>query len=449
MISFDTLVSRVDAQLPQARARLESLVRIPTVSSLPEHREDLRRSAELIASYCEELGLETRLIELETASGLVSRPAIVARRSAEPGKPTVLLYAHHDVQPVIYDEWDTQPFKPTEKDERLYGRGTADDKVGVSMHLAVLDALADECGVGITLFIEGEEEVGSPTFKDFLETYRDELSADVIVVADSSNWKRGIPSLTTSLRGVTGVKVRLDVLEHGLHSGEFGGPIIDAATAMCRLIATCHDDKGNVAVTGLSSYDAGEPEYDEEDFRADSSLLDGCELVGEGSLVSRLWTKPALDLIGMDVPSCENASNTLIPSCTARLSLRIAPGQDPVEAGQALKQHLIDHAPFGARISVEVEEAGPSFTGDTSSPVAQIMRTALTEAYGHEVVDIGVGGSIPFIADFQKLFPEAQVLVTGVSDPDARLHSSNESLYLPDWRNGILAEALLIARLDG
>ncbi|MBR6459899.1 MAG: dipeptidase [Actinomycetaceae bacterium] len=449
MISFDTLTSRVDAQLSRSRARLESLVRIPTVSSLPEHREDLQRSAELIVSYCEELGLEARCIELETASGLRSRPAIIARRPAQPGKPTVLLYAHHDVQPVIAEEWDTDPFEPVQKGERLYGRGAADDKVGVSMHLAVLDALADECGVGITLFIEGEEEIGSPTFKDFLETYREELAADVIVVADSSNWKSGIPSLTVSLRGVTGVTVRLDVSEHGLHSGEFGGPIIDAATAMCRLVATCHDERGNVAIAGLTSYDAGEPEYTEEDFRADSSLLDGCELVGEGSLVSRLWTKPALDLIGMDVPSCENASNTLIPSCTARLSLRIAPGQDPVEAAQALKQHLIENVPFGARISVEVEEAGPSFKGDTSSPVSQLMSQALAEAYGHEVVDIGVGGSIPFIADFQKLFPEAQVLVTGVSDPDARLHSSNESLYLPDWRNGILAEALLISRLDG
>lgn len=448
MISFDTLTARVDAQLPRARARLESLVRIPTVSSLPEHQDDLRRSAELIVFYLEELRLEARVIELETPSGLTSRPAILARRPAEQGKPTVLLYAHHDVQPVIAEEWDTEPFEPIQKGERLYGRGAADDKVGVSMHLAVLEALADECGVGITLFIEGEEEVGSPTFADFLDTYRDELAADVIIVADSSNWKRGVPSLTTSLRGVTGVKVRLDVLEHGLHSGEFGGPIIDAATLMCRLIATCHDEHGAVAVAGLDAYDAGEPEYAEDDFRTDSSLLEGCELVGEGSLVSRLWTKPALDLIGMDVPSCANASNTLIPSCTARLSLRTAPGQDPAIAAQALKKHFEDNVPFGARISVEVEEAGPSFRGDTSSPAAQQMSNALAEAYEHEVVDIGVGGSIPFIADFQKLFPEAEVLVTGVSDPDARLHSSNESLYLPDWRNGILAEALFISRLD-
>lgn len=448
MISFDTLALRIDTQLPKARARLESLVRIPTVSSLPEHQDDLRRSAQLIASYCEELGCEARVIELETESGLTSRPAILARRPAEPGKPTVLLYAHHDVQPVIVEEWDTEPFEPTQKGERLYGRGSADDKVGVSMHLAVLDALAEDCGVGITLFIEGEEEVGSPTFADFLDTYRDDLAADVIIVADSSNWKSGVPSLTTSLRGVTGVKVRLDVTEHGLHSGEFGGPIIDAATAMCRLIATCHDERGTVAVAGLHAYDAGEPEYAEDDFRADSSLLEGCELAGEGSLVSRLWTKPALDLIGMDVPSCAHASNTLIPSCTARLSLRTAPGQDSREAAQALEKHLVNNVPFGAHIVVELEEAGPSFKGDTSSPAAQLMSKALAEAYGHEVVDIGVGGSIPFIADFQKLFPGAQVLVTGVSDPDARLHSSNESLYLPDWRNGILAEALFISRLD-
>ncbi|MBR5950656.1 MAG: dipeptidase [Actinomycetaceae bacterium] len=448
MISFDTLTTRVDEQLPRARARLEELVRIPTISSLPAHRDDLRRSAGLIVSYLDELGFEARQIELGTPSGLTSRPAIVARRPAKPGNPTVLLYAHHDVQPVIKEEWDTDPFEPVQKGERLYGRGTADDKVGVSMHLAVLDTLKDDCGVGITLFIEGEEEVGSPTFRDFLETYRDELAADIIIVADSSNWKSGIPSLTVSLRGVTGVKVCLDVLEHGVHSGEFGGPIIDAATAMCRLIATCHDERGNVAVVGLDSYEASGPEYAEDDFRADSSLLEGCELVGEGSLVSRLWTKPALDLIGMDVTSCENASNTLIPSCTARLSLRVAPGQDPAEAAEALRKHLLDNVPFGARIDVEIEEAGPSFRGDTSFPAAQLMREALEEAYGHEVVDIGVGGSIPFIADFQNLFPDAEVLVTGVSDPDARLHANNESLYLPDWRAGILSEALFISRLE-
>ena len=224
---------------------MESLVRIPSVSAYPENADRMRASAERVAELARLRGLEAEVIELATPNGLVGRPAILAHRQAAPGKPTVLLYAHHDVQPEgTLEGWDQEdPFEPVERDGRLFGRGSADDKAGIMVHLGALAALGDDAGIGVTLFVEGEEEVGSPTFHHFLETYRDRLKSDVIVVADSNNWKVGVPSLTTSLRGVAQVTVTLRMLDHALHSGMYGGPILDAATAMCRLIATCHDEE--------------------------------------------------------------------------------------------------------------------------------------------------------------------------------------------------------------
>lgn len=450
MSATEKISRRVDDALAMTRSELESLVRIPSVSAYPKNEPDMVRSAERVAELARMRGLEAEVIQVTTPEGLVGRPAILAHRDAAPGKPTVLLYAHHDVQPQgNLEGWDQDdPFEPVERNGRLYGRGTADDKAGIMVHMGALAALGEESGVGITLFVEGEEEVGSPTFHHFLETYRDRLTADVIVVADSNNWKVGTPSLTTSLRGVTQVTVTLRTLDHALHSGMYGGPVLDAATAMARLIATLHDAEGSVAVDGLVSYDDATAVYSEEELRADTGLLDGVEIVGRGSIASRLWTQPSITLIGMDMTSCADASNTLIPACKARLSLRVAPGQDPREAAAALVAHLEKNAPFGAHLEILVEEAGPAFKAGGDTPATVAARWALAEAWGTESVDIGVGGSIPFIADLAEVFPEAEILVTGVEDPDTRAHSQNESLALGDWRNAIVAEALLIDRLD-
>ena len=449
MNALENIVRRVDGNLPTTRSELESLVRIPSVSAYPENADRMRASAERVAELARLRGLEAEVIELATSNGLVGRPAILAHRQAAPGKPTVLLYAHHDVQPEgTLEGWDQEdPFEPVERDGRLFGRGSADDKAGIMVHLGALAALGDDAGIGVTLFVEGEEEVGSPTFHHFLETYRDRLKSDVIVVADSNNWKVGVPSLTTSLRGVAQVTVTLRMLDHALHSGMYGGPILDAATAMCRLIATCHDEEGAVAVTGLVSYDDAQAHYTEDALRADTGVLDGVRLTGRGSLASRLWTQPSLTLIGMDVTSCAKASNTLIPACKARLSLRVAPGQDPKEAADALADHLRRHAPFGAHLEIELEESGPSFKAGEDTAATLAARWALGQAWQTEPVDIGVGGSIPFIADLQEVFPKAEILVTGVEDPDTRAHSHNEYLHLGDWRNAIVAEALLLDRL--
>lgn len=444
-----SLSAAVDSVLDSARADLEELVRIPSVSSEAFDQSHLRTSAAKVADILTSAGMsDVDIITLDTDHG-TGRPAVLAHLEGPQGAPTVLLYAHHDVQPPGERElWDTEPFEPVEKDGRLYGRGSADDKAGILVHAAALKALAAAGGVpvSVTCFIEGEEEIGSPTFVDFLQAHRDRLEADVIVVADSSNWRVGTPSLTTSLRGVVGLTVRVDVLDHALHSGMYGGPILDAVTAASRLIATLHDERGSVAVSGLTSHTTSQAEYPEEDLRADAGILAGVELAGTGSIASRLWTQPAISVIGMDVTSVDNSSNTLIPSCRFRLSMRIAPGEDPARAQQALIDHLQANAPLGARITIERGEQGPTFQA-RESEVMDEARAALAEAWQTESVDIGVGGSIPFISDLSRVFPEAEILVTGIEDPDTRAHSENESLHLGDWRNAIYAEALLLSRL--
>lgn len=445
-MDFSDVISKVDSNMEARTNDLRELVAIPSVSAASFDQSNMDVSANWVARKARELGLEAEVIKLETESGLVGRPAILATRKAEPGKPTVLLYAHHDVQPTgDLALWDSKPFETEVRNGRIYGRGTADDKAGVVAHLAAIDAA--QPGVGITLFVEGEEEVGSPTFVDFLETYKEQLASDVIIVADSNNWDVGQPSLTTSLRGVTQLKVKVSVLDHAVHSGMYGGPVIDSLTLAARLIATLHDERGNVAVDGLLSYDDADVDYPEDKLRADAGVLPGVELAGEGSFTSRLWTKPSITTTALDATPVELTSNTLSPSTTFVLSLRVAPGQDSREAAQMLKKHLLEHAPFGAQVDVEITESGPSFSAAKSTPATDMMRWALAEAWGTESVDIGIGGSIPFIADLARVFPEAQIMVTGVEDPDSRAHSANESLDLAEWRNVILAEALLLSRL--
>ncbi|MDY5584574.1 MAG: dipeptidase [Arcanobacterium sp.] len=439
--------ARVAKEFVNNKQRLIDFVAIPSVSADAFDQSELDRSAAWVAQEAQKLGLETEIIKLKTASGLVGRPAILAHRPAEPGKPTVLLYAHHDVQPEgDLALWNTAPYEATEIAGRLFGRGAADDKAGVVLHLAAISA-ADP-GVGITLFVEGEEEIGSPTFSDFLATYRDRLQADVVIVADSNNWRVGVPALTTSLRGVVQVEVELSVLDHALHSGMYSGPTIDAPTLAARLIATLHNEQGEVAVPGLIQVDETVVDYPEEQLRQDMGLLAGLQLTGTGSLTSRLWTKPTISLIGMDITPVDISSNTLIPNVRFALSMRVAPQQDPREAAQALISHLESNVPFGAKVKVTLEEAGPGFIADSTHPAFAEAKWALHTAWdGVEPVEIGVGGSIPFISDLAQMLPEAAILVTGVEDPDTRAHSANESLDLGDWEKAILAEALLLSKL--
>lgn len=445
----DLLRDRVAAAFPGLRADLEALVRIPSVSSAAFDQAQVAASAAAVAALLRGVGMpDVQILHASLPDGRRSAPAVIARRPAPAGAPTVLLYAHHDVQPPGPDaDWDSPAFEPAERAGRLYGRGAADDKAGVIAHVGALRVLADDLAVGVTVFVEGEEEVGSPTFTAFLAAYAELLAADVIVVADSANWKVGVPGLTTSLRGLVDLEVEVAVLEHSVHSGMFGGPVLDALTLLSRLIGTLHDDAGDVAVAGLVRAPDPVVDYREADLRADAALVDGALLAGTGPLTARLWTRPAVAVIGIDAPSIALSSNTIVPRAKAKLSLRIAPGQDPAAAFEALRAHLTGHAPFGARVTVVAGDLGRPFQAPADSGAMRAARWAFEESWGTTPVDIGLGGSIPFIAELLEVFPAAAILVTGVEDPDSRAHGANESVHLGELQKVVLAEALLLTRL--
>ncbi len=438
---------------------LQRLVRIPSVSWPAFDPAHVAASAEEIAELLRETGVfdvvDVRRAPVEGGTDL-GQPAVVARRAARNGRPTVLLYAHHDVQPPGKDEdWLSPPFEPTLRDGRLYGRGAADDKAGVMAHIGAIRALAAaaesekrDLDLGIALFIEGEEEWASQSFGNFLRENRDMLAADAIIVADSSNWDEETPALTVALRGAVAFNVRIQTLDRASHSGMFGGAVPDAMLAAVRLLDTLWDADGAVAVDGLGAADLDVPDYDEARLRSETGLLDGVSPVGRGAILSRLWAQPSISITGLDAPDVANASNTLIPSVRVRISARIAPGQDPNAAYAALVQHLQDRAPFGAHLTFEDPGLGQAFQVDTSGWAVSEVRRAMADAWERDPVDIGVGGSIPFIAELVDEFPEAQILVTGVEDPDGRAHSPNESLHLESFRKSLLSEALFLARLD-
>jgi acetylornithine deacetylase/succinyl-diaminopimelate desuccinylase-like protein len=439
-----TLHDAVQQVLPSVRADLERLVRIPSVSADPAAAPYLRESAAEVAALLEAAGLPE--VEILTIPG--GQPAVVARRPAPPGAPTVLLYAHHDVQPTgDRASWDTDPFQPTETGGRLYGRGAADDKAGIAVHLAALRAHGDQLPVGVTVLVEGEEEIGSPTLLPFLDTYSDRFAADVVVFADAVNWTTDVPSLTTSLRGGAGVLVELRTLDHAVHSGLFGGPVPDALTALCRLLATLHDEQGDVAVAGLHRGPADPVDLTEARLRADAGVLDGVQLIGTGSLTERLWAAPSITVIGLDAPATAAASNTLLPVARAKVSLRVAPGDDSDRACEALKAHLRAHAPWGAQVSVTSGWTAAPFTVRTGGHAYQAARQALSQAWGRPALDIGVGGSIPFVTAYAERFGDTEILITGVEDPDTRAHGANENLNLLTFQRACLAEALLLRDL--
>ncbi len=437
------LRTRVQGLMPQVRSDLEALTRIPSVSLSAFDQAQVETSAEATAALLRAEGLSAEIVR----EG--GRPAVIAHADGPPGAPTVMLYAHHDVQPPGDEsEWDSPPFEPTERDGRLFGRGAADDKAGIMAHVAALRAHAGALPVGVTVFVEGEEEIGSESLPTILERHGEKLRADAIVLADSTNWAVGEPALTTTLRGMIRVVVTVSTLDHGIHSGMFGGPVPDALTALVRLLASLHDDEGNVAVAGLRSGDAADLDYPDERLRAESGLLDGVSVIGtRGSVLSRLWTMPSITTIGIDAPSVATASNTLVPSASAKISMRLAPDEHDLDAFELLKAHLEKHAPWGARVSVTLDDRGNGFSAHASGPVYDQARAAFADAWGVQPVDIGVGGSIPFVAAFAERFPDAAILVTGVEDPDTRAHGANESLHLEEFERVCVAEALLLARL--
>jgi acetylornithine deacetylase/succinyl-diaminopimelate desuccinylase-like protein len=427
-------------------ADLERLIRIPSISAAAFDPYELVRSAEATAAILRDAGFDdVRLLKIDGA-----HPAVFGAIPAPEGAPTVLLYAHHDVQPPGPDsEWELAPFEPTQRHGRLFGRGSSDDKGGIIVHAGAVKTFAGKPPVGVKVFVEGEEEVGSPHLGAYLDTYADLLTADLIVVADSANWKVGHPALTTSLRGVVAVTVEVRVLESGIHSGMAGGVVPDALTILTRILATLHDATGSVAIPGLVAYESDPLDLSEADLRADFGVLEGVRLIGDGALTSRMWTKPAISVLAIDAPPVSEAINQLLASARAKVSMRVAPGQDPLEAAALLRDHLLAVDAWGAQVTVTVTQTGQAFQADTADPRVQALRTGFEIAWGTDVADIGIGGSIPFVADFERLFPEAAIVLTGFADPTSAAHGPNESVDLDDLEKAVLGEAIALRLLAG
>lgn len=440
----DDLRSTVATLFPDLVADLEDLIRIPSVSAPAFDPAEVERCAEATAALIESAGF--RGVRLLTIPG--AHPAVYGEIPAPPGAPTVLLYAHTDVQPAGPAEaWASPAFEPEVRDGRLYGRGSSDNKCGITVHLGVARAFGGSPPVGLKVFIEGEEEVGSANFGAYLDRYGDLLASDVVVVPDSVNWSAGRPAITTSLRGLVGAVVEVRTLDTGIHSGLAGGPVPDALSCLSRILATLHDADGSVAVPGLDGFESPALDLTEEALRADYPLRPGVELIGTGAITSRLWTRPSISVVAIDAPRLDEAINQLVPAARAKVSMRIAPGQDVPAAVEALRRHLVDAAPWGAEVTVGVIEQAESFRADTSDVRLAAFRQGLSEAWGTEALEIGVGGTIPIMAEIQRVFPDAAIVMTAVMDPTSSAHGPDESVDLDDLHKAVLAEAIALRLL--
>ncbi|SCE37194.1 Acetylornithine deacetylase/Succinyl-diaminopimelate desuccinylase, partial [Streptomyces sp. SolWspMP-sol7th] len=363
--------------------------------------------------------------------------------------PTVLLYAHYDVQPPLDEEaWRTPPFELTERDGRWYGRGAADCKGGVLMHLLALRALKANGGVPVTVkFIaEGSEEQGTGGLERYAEEHPELLRADTIVIGDSGNFRVGLPTVTTTLRGMTMVRVSVDTLAGNLHSGQFGGAAPDALAALVRVLDSLRAEDGSTAVDGLAADAEWDGlQYAEADFRADAKVLDGVDLIGSGTVSDRIWARPAVTVLGIDCPPVSGATPSVQAAARALVSLRVAPGQDAVKATELLTAHIERHTPWGARVTVEQVGQGQPFRADTTSPAYGAMARAMAVAYpGEEMQYAGQGGSIPLCNTLAGLYPEAEILLIGLSEPEAQIHAPNESVSPRELERLAVAEAVFL-----
>ncbi len=445
------LRERIAAGMPRAIDELERLVRIPSMGYPGYDPANVRASAETTRDILIEAGVtDARLLELDGG-----HPAVFGAIPGPDGAPTVLLYAHHDVQPEgPLEQWDTPPFEPVVKGGRMYGRGAADDKSGIVVHAAAIRALlADGLPpVSIKVVVEGEEECSTEHLPELVQGNADLLRADVAVIADGGNYRTGVPTLNSSIRGVTDIVVQVRVLPRAQHSGSYGGPIPDAITALARIIASLHHDDGSVAIEGLQRFGWTGMQIPEDEFREESGVLDQVELIGAGSLSDRLLTGPAVAVLGFDAPAIAGSSNQIVPFARARVSLRIAPGDDPVAARQALVNHLRSHAPWGVEVTFEGTsgfEAGHGHLVDTTRPASRAAMDALARAYGREAIEMGSGGSIPLVPMLTQTFPGIEILIWGAMDERSFIHSVNESVELSEVERITLAEALFLRNLGG
>jgi cysteinylglycine-S-conjugate dipeptidase len=439
------LRAKVRELMPRAREDLAHLVSIPSVADPRQYPpERCLEAAEWVRDSIATAGLDdARLLEMPDG-----HPAVFGEAPAPEGAPTVLLYCHYDVQPPLdEDAWHSPPFELTERDGRWFGRGAADCKGNVVAHLTALRALGGELPVGVKLIAEGAEEQATGGLEEFVPEAAQLLRADAVIVMDAGNFAVGVPTLTTTLRGVVNVVVRVRSLAGPMHSGMFGGPAPDALIALVRMLASLHDERGNVAVDGIDCDQQWDGiDYPREQFRRDAGVLDGAELVGDGSVSEMLWARPAVNVLGIDSPPVVGSTPSVQAEAAALVSMRVPPGMDSEAAEDALVAHLRAVAPWGVDPAFERPPAGAPFRARTDGSAFATMAEAMGDAYGREMTTQGQGGSIPLCNVLAETFPDAEIMLMGVEEPRCLIHAPNESVDPSELERLALSEALFLER---
>ncbi len=423
----DTLRRTIHDDMPRVIDELSSLVAIPSVGYEGYDPANVRASAERTRDILRDSGVD-----------------------ADPGAPTALLYAHHDVQPAADpDAWTTPPFSPTLRDGRLFGRGSADDKCGIAIHAAALRALrtAGALPCAVKVIVEGEEECSTEHLPDLVRGHGDLLRSDVAVIADGGNYRTGVPTIGTSIRGATHLVVRVDVLPIPQHSGVFGGPLPDAVMALSRMLASLHDEAGEITVDGLHGFGWPGTQVPEDEFRDESGVFPEIQLLGTGTIADRTLSKPAINILAFEAPRVDEVANQIVPTARAVVGLRMAPGEDYRGAVDKVTAHLRAAAPWGVRVSVEAQEPGAGYIVDASTAAYRAATSALATAFDHRVAEMGSGGSIPLVPLLAETFPGIEVLIWGASDHRSNVHSIDESVDLHDLERMVVGEALFLQGL--
>jgi cysteinylglycine-S-conjugate dipeptidase len=442
-MDIDALRRRVHDDMPRVIDELSSLVEIPSVGYDGYDPANVRASAERTRDILRSSGADADLLEIDGG-----HPAVFGRAGA--GTRTALLYAHHDVQPAAHPEtWTTPPFMPAVRDGRLFGRGTADDKCGIVIHAAALRALHEDGALpcGVKLIIEGEEECSTAHLPALVRGHQDLLASDVAVIADGGNYRTGVPTIETSIRGASHVTVRVDVLPIAQHSGTFGGPLPDAILALSRMLASLHDDAGEITVEGLHAFRWPGTQVPEDEFREESSVFPEVRLLGSGTIADRTLSKPSINVLAFEAPRVDEVANQIVPSARAVVGLRMAPGEDYAGAVAKLTAHLQQAAPWGVRVTIDAAEPGAGYIVDASTPTYRAAMSSLGAAFDHRVVEMGSGGSIPLVPMLAETFPGIEVLIWGAGDHRSNIHSIDESVDLDDLERMVVGEALFLQGL--
>ncbi len=438
-----SLADRVSALMPQVKTELAELVAMKSVADARQYPpQECADAAQWVLEKFAGVGFESLRLET-TADG---SQAVYGERPGPVGAPTVLLYAHYDVQPPVDEKaWRTPPFEMTEVDGRWYGRGTADCKGNILIHLTALRALGGDVPVSLKLIVEGSEEQGTGGLEDFVPRNAELLRADAILVCDTGNAAVGVPAVTASLRGLANVVVTVQALSSEMHSGMYGGAAPDALAALIHILATLRDDKGNTTVQGLDNTQTWEGvAYDPKTFRTDANVLDGVDLLGSGTVSDMLWARPAVTVLGIDCPPVVGSAAAIQPRAKARINLRVPPGMDPVIAQDALMAHLEAVAPWHVKVTVEREASGSPFRAKTGGPAYRALDEAMKESYGKGFTLLGQGGSIPLCNVFAGTYPDAEIILMGVEEPLTLMHAPNESVAPSEIQHMALAEALFL-----